>query len=292
MKERVIQFGDKQRLCGVLTEPERSQLVNDAPCAVMFNAGIVHRVGPYRLHVDICRALAAAGYRSLRMDLSGLGDSLTRPGKLSANERALLDGREACDWLVSNASVNQFVVMGLCSGAYNAHRLCLVDNRIVGAAFFDGIAFRTPEHACRVRIRRRTVRFWRNAIKRRLLGLMPLDASQSPGERLAESEFFGEGLTRDEAAVEIQQLVDRKLKMLFIYTGGMQDFSSSTQFEEMFGISPDSAGVQVEHFATAEHTLPLVASRRKAVECLVDWYKMSWRQATNKSPTSELAYSS
>ncbi|HHO68021.1 MAG TPA: alpha/beta hydrolase, partial [Gammaproteobacteria bacterium] len=73
MKERVVTFGPERNLVGVLTQPD--QVRPDLPVLVFLNAGLLHRVGPYRMHVDLARQLAARGYASLRFDLSGRGDS-------------------------------------------------------------------------------------------------------------------------------------------------------------------------------------------------------------------------
>ena len=81
MHETICQFGPNNGLTGILTEPDESVRVADAPVALILNAGIVHNIGPFRLHVDIARLLAAAGFSSFRIDLSGLGDSATRTGK-------------------------------------------------------------------------------------------------------------------------------------------------------------------------------------------------------------------
>jgi len=81
MKETVYQFGPNNSLTGILSQPDESVRVADAPVALILNAGIVHSIGPFRLHVDIARSLAEAGFSSFRIDLSGLGDSETRTGK-------------------------------------------------------------------------------------------------------------------------------------------------------------------------------------------------------------------
>ena len=68
-------------LSGVLTEPGDGRTPQGTPLALMFNAGNHHHVGPARSWVDLSRRWAAAGIRSLRLDLSGLGDSPFRqPG--------------------------------------------------------------------------------------------------------------------------------------------------------------------------------------------------------------------
>ena len=88
MQETVIQFGPDKGLLGILTTPADSVRVDGAPIAVIINAGIVHRIGPFGLHVKMARQLAEAGYSTLRLDLSGLGDSQPRTEKLGGENRA------------------------------------------------------------------------------------------------------------------------------------------------------------------------------------------------------------
>ena len=96
MKEQVCQFGPGDNLLGILTTPDEDKKVDGAPIAIILNAGIVHRIGPFRLHVDLARKLANLGFTTLRLDLSGLGDSQARSGKIESNQsRALLDVTDA-----------------------------------------------------------------------------------------------------------------------------------------------------------------------------------------------------
>ncbi len=173
MQETVIHCGAHKHLVGILTEPATEALSPDAPIAVILNAGIVHRVGPYRLHVELARALAEVGFRACRFDLSGLGDSAPRRELSDPQERAILDGKEVFDQLQSRTGVDRFVVIGLCSGSFHAHQLSLRDPRVTGAVFLDGIAFATRSHRLRSLRRKFSYRFLRNAIKRRLCNLMP-----------------------------------------------------------------------------------------------------------------------
>lgn len=274
MQETVCQFGPDNGLVGILTQPDELVRVADAPVALILNAGIVHNIGPFRLHVDIARNLAEAGFSSLRIDLSGLGDSETRTGK-SVDNRAVQDATDAIDYLAEHLSNGKVVVVGLCSGAFNAHQVALTDPRVVGAAFFDGIVFRTTGFYLRHYLRFAKPRFWRNAIKRRIID-EPV-ASEAAGETLGESEFFEVEKTQAEVSQEIGGLVDRGLKMLFVYTEGYDDVASAGQFEEMFGVKPDGQ-VQVEYFKEAEHTFRLSHNREAACLRLRDWYSSQFAE--------------
>ncbi len=282
MKEQIFYFGSEQNQFGILTAPN-DDFKPSAPVAVILNAGIVHHIGPFRLHVNLARQLADSGFTTLRMDLSGLGESAARVGKVDSTEnRAVFDVNQAMDQLSKQMGANEFVVIGLCSGAYNAHHTALADERIVGAVFLDGIVFRTVGYYLRNGFNRFTKpRFWRNAFKRRLSSAT--DRAKQSEPTIEESEFFTNEFTRAEITDHLHQMLARDMKMLFIYTDGYDDISGRAQFREMFGIKPDNQNVQVEYYDQSEHTFRIVKNRNLACRRIIDWYsqQFSTSQATN-----------
>ena len=274
MQEQVIHFGPNEELCGILTLPDGSTSALRQPVALILNAGIVHRVGPFRLHVNLARQLADRGFATFRIDLSGLGDSPVRSGDLGDANRAVLDAQDAMRALEQRGA-ERFVVIGLCSGAFNAHQVALADQRVCGSVFLDGIVFRTPGYYRRRWWARLTrPRFWRNAFKRRLFH--EKGAMEQAGASLGEAEFFEIDRTQQEVASEIRTLLERKVQMLFIYTEGYDDISGAEQFKEMYGLEP-SEQLQVEYMKKAEHTFRLVENRNEVVARIADWYQpMRW----------------
>ena len=77
MTEKALLFGEGKSLVGIVTLPAESSPV-DRPGIVILNAGVLHRVGPNRVHVQMARALAELGFTVLRFDLSSIGDSRAR----------------------------------------------------------------------------------------------------------------------------------------------------------------------------------------------------------------------
>src|SRR5690606_23743533 len=77
MRESAVLFGPTRSLVGVVTEPAAGSARPDAPAVLILNSGLVHRVGPKRLHVRLARRLAGLGFTCMRIDLSGIGDSRT-----------------------------------------------------------------------------------------------------------------------------------------------------------------------------------------------------------------------
>lgn len=279
MIEKALRFGPDGKLFGILTSPSIDQNNPDAPIVIILNAGIVHRMGPFRLHVDIARQLAGVGCSTLRIDLSGLGDSAPRTGLDEMENRAQLDLALAMDELTQLTGVQQFVLIGLCSGAFNAHQITVADERVKGAVFLDGIVFRTAGYYVRHHLRRLfRPRFWRNAWKRRVTYRVPGAALESAGQGLAEDEFFGKGLDRLVVRDELHALRDRGTRMLFIYTEGFDDICGRAQFAEMYGIQPDRQ-IQVEYYQKSTHTFRLTENRHHVCQRIADWFEQQFNSA-------------
>jgi pimeloyl-ACP methyl ester carboxylesterase len=286
MVERVCNFGPDGSIHGILTLPASSDAVPGAPIALILNAGIVHRIGPFRLHVDIARLLASKGFSTLRMDLSGLGNSAPRKGKFESEQRSQLDVSDAMDYLKREEGIDKFVLLGLCSGAYNAHQVAVKDQRIIGSVFIDGIVFRTVGFYLRSYLRFLRYRFWRNAIKRRLVAKG--EESESEGNRLGESEFFGSDLSQRSVVADLKGLLKRGVQMLFLYNGGYDDICGRSQFKEMYGLRPDNCQLQVDYYPNSEHTFRLIEHRKVACERVANWFadRFGNKSETRSQPIS------
>ncbi|MGH9043515.1 MAG: hypothetical protein ACRDVP_01505, partial [Acidimicrobiales bacterium] len=77
LTERALRLGTA-RLFAIETLPS---VRHEAPTVVILNSGTDWHVGPNRLWVDLARRWASEGFRCVRMDESGLGDSLPRAGR-------------------------------------------------------------------------------------------------------------------------------------------------------------------------------------------------------------------
>ena len=133
--ERPVFFGADALLFGIVTQPPADEIRRRA--VILLNAGADHHIGASRLYVSIARRWAQHGYVVLRMDLAGLGDSGTRPGRAQDDvfpQEALDDIRAAIEFLRSSYGVRDVTLVGLCSGAYHALRAAVAGlsvNRIL-----------------------------------------------------------------------------------------------------------------------------------------------------------------
>lgn len=130
--EEALLLGPYRSLVGIHTHALSGALPGAGKIAVvMLNSGLIHHVGPHRLHVKLARALAARGIGALRVDLSGIGDSSPRPDHLPAAQLGFREPREILDSLVEYG-YEQFVLFGICSGARHALQAVAGDLRIRG----------------------------------------------------------------------------------------------------------------------------------------------------------------
>jgi pimeloyl-ACP methyl ester carboxylesterase len=110
-------------LFGALAYDEGVPVTPDRPAVIFLNVARQHHVGPNGMWVELARRWAAEGTRSLRLDMSGLGDSPSRSGRPGRWEcfkpEAFDDVEDAARWL-SPADPSNVVLVGLCSGGYQA----------------------------------------------------------------------------------------------------------------------------------------------------------------------------
>lgn len=146
--EQVIEFGPERRWVGVLSRPPADAPANSQRVALLLtNSGIIHRVGPNRLHVRLARFLAAAGVPAFRYDLPGIGDSESTVGNSDVGQSNLAATMLAMSTLERMGVAQRFIIFGICSGANHAFHAALADPRVVGAIMIDPTSvFSTPRH--------------------------------------------------------------------------------------------------------------------------------------------------
>jgi pimeloyl-ACP methyl ester carboxylesterase len=140
-REEAAMFGPDDRLVGVYCTRAAGERRNKA--VVFLNSGGVYHIGWARMFVDMARQLAASGVASLRMDLRGVGDSLSPAGAsraplFDANLRE--DVQAAVDWLFERG-VTEVSLFGACSGAYQAFHAAIQDRRVRKIALVNASCF-------------------------------------------------------------------------------------------------------------------------------------------------------
>jgi hypothetical protein len=251
MTERVVTFGSADNV-GILALPEQATAY-DRPAVLMWNVGLHHHVGPYRIYVDLSRKLAAAGFVAFRFDGSGLGDSGVRRDAISDSQREDLDVTEAMDAVTRRTGIRTFVLVGFCSSVDAAHRVSLADKRVVSVIHLESYAFETGGH------RRRRWRRWfsRRRWERRAWMALPrlFPELGGPLRLQAEAVYKRDYPEWRQFSGELASLTQRGVQLLFLYAGGDTPVNHERQFWEMFG-SRDlvNSRVRVAYYADADHT--------------------------------------
>jgi hypothetical protein len=273
LTEEPLQFGEGGRLFGILTLPSVPPCNAQAlPVFVFLNAGLLHRVGPYRLYVRLVRNLAQMGFSSLRVDLAGRGDSSERFG-LTNQQSVAADYEEIVGVLESRLGRLRLVLGGLCSGADDAIRLARADQRVIGMLLLDPVCSLDDGFRARAVIMKYTnpARYlvW---LKRRLNLLATL-----PGENWNDSEMIDPLTLRDVPTGEqlraaFEAICERRGRVLSVFTRyATQYYNQLGQLDRTLDV------VGYQRFCTEifwpqmAHTYTLELHRRRLIEEIKNW---------------------
>ena len=279
VRDEAIRFGPEGQLVGIISHPAgRQARTSPAPAVIVLNAGVLHRVGPHRLHVALTRRLAARGFPSVRLDLGGIGDSVASTDATTFRESAVADTRAAMTGLTDVLGARRFVIFGICAGADNALATALVDDRVAGIVLVDAAVYATPRSLYR-------------ELRRRLAqpGGVPLAlrwgarrARQRLRRELARIERLRRGITGEPPAEgretppietfrsQLEHLADRGIGVLTIYAGMHgENYNHADQIFESF---PELRGrIDRAYFPEANHTFTQLDDQAALIETTLRW---------------------
>jgi hypothetical protein len=242
---------------GVLSAAVGQQ--DDGVCLLLFNAGFIHRSGPFRLHTRLARRLATAGLASFRFDAPGVGDAIERSDKPLVQSM-----RASMDVLQARHGYSRFVVGGLCSAADLGWQVALEDPRVVGVLSIDGLARRGFWY--RVAQLRRALRkspaAWFRAVHRRA---RPQRAASMTDADLRD--WPAPGVEREQFAA----LVQRDVALFHLFTGGASYFLHRGQFRETYGPATATARVDFHHWPQCDHTFFAESDRSRLIDTIEAW---------------------
>lgn len=272
LRERVARFGDAEHLVAIVSEPPRPQAL---PAILILNAGVLHRVGPHRLHVRLARQLASRGHLVTRLDLSGIGDSRALPGRLTFRESSVADIRTAMDALAGAGHAGGFVLFGICSGADNALAAAEGDERIVGLVLVD-----PPSYASRqARVRKFIGDYSSLGAWGRLPGRVLRSAARRMGkarrQRGGQREQPAHSGGREMPPIaryrqQLNLLAARGLPVLAIHSGVLG--ARYNQREQLFENFPELRGrIDCAYFPQANHTFTELSAQSDLETLVLGW---------------------
>jgi hypothetical protein len=248
---------DGGRNFGLLT---RASGTSRRTAVLLLNAGLIHRTGPFRLHVHLARTLAAQGMDVLRFDMPRIGDA--DAGSLAGSEAVVTD---ALDALQSATGCTGFIVGGLCSAADRAWLCASRDNRVTGVLLIDGMAvrnawFRVGQFGLMLR---RGPAAWAGMITR------ALRARAAHAPRMADfREWPGAEEFRDQTA----RMLQRGVRILALYTGGVAYYMlHPRQLDATFGVARKHPGLELVFRPELDHMLFDPADRERMIERIRNW---------------------
>lgn len=291
MREKVHAIGKHRNLAAIVTEPGNHPRNEQLPAFIILNAGLIHHVGPFRLNVTLARMIASIGCIACRFDLSGIGDSGPSQDNHSYWKQTVSDIRETMDYIGAKHGIKEFVLFGACSGADNAHRTAVEDKRVIGAVFVDGYSFPTLRYYLK-RYGRSALSIckWWRLLSRFFAKRLAMGRDARESNDLPEGIDYTEFPPKNNVRHELQVLIDRRVELLYFYTGGFSEYYNyQQQFEDIFPGLDLSERVKVCYLPAADHTLILQRDRKQLLDTLSQWTQARFinNQTTDRAGTRE-----
>lgn len=279
MIERSLKFGPKESLVATLCLPEAGEKKSEPAAGILlFNAGIVHRIGPHRVNVRLARELAKAGIPSIRFDLGGLGDSTRSGGEAGFEAQAIEDIRAAMNALSEATGLQRFGLFGFCSGAYHGFGAAQIDERIAGLLLFD--AYRYP--TLRSRVNSLLLRYRQYGPAKAIARLIrkPLEkigewirnARHAKEGNPAGIGFVVDSTPRKRFAEDVRRLLDRGVDIRMVLAGdGLEVYNYPRQFHDAFKGTGIGDRVDVAFLPDIDHVVTSITAQARLIDHVMDW---------------------
>lgn len=256
-------LADDRHVFGILTVPDGAA---SEVGIIILNAGLLHNVGPFRMHVDLSNALAVAGAKVIRIDQSGKGESPSR-SSASRMDALLKDYEDARATL----GVERTVLLGLCSGADDALQIADQRASVAGVVLLDGYA-------------KQNSRFhWNRFVKRVKRNKNLLAAI---GRRLNRRKLNGRG-SGDAMEIDIRDwksdsemtgLISRLLnsdrRILAVFTSGQDYYNYHGQLRDL--LTGNLENLKEIFYEGVDHTYSRVEHRQALVDAISRWFNQEF----------------
>jgi pimeloyl-ACP methyl ester carboxylesterase len=137
----LIEEGDGAQFA-VLSEPDAGG-APPARALIIINSGACRHIGPNRMYVQLARQVAARGWRVLRVDVSGLGDSEPHQGEPPNSPYTSLAQRDIALWIdfLRDRGVAECHLLGICSGAYHGFKAAAAGSPLASVLAINPLVF-------------------------------------------------------------------------------------------------------------------------------------------------------
>lgn len=276
MNESALLFGEDRSLVAVMTDPPPGVAARGEG-VIILNAGVLHRVGPNRIHVQLARLMAAEGFAVLRFDFSGIGDSRQAAGNEPFARRAVREASQAMDVLEQIRGIKAFLVVGICTGADAGLEISTQDPRVAGAVLIDGYnqpSLRMVLYFYRMKLINPWS--WLRFLVGRSLTWATLVRTLA-ARRAAVPQAVSAGLETllpppSEFVSRVRRLSDRGTDLLLAYTNNSAAYYNYRRhLRRRIASWPSKARITVEHLAHSDHLFTLLVNRARILEIVVRW---------------------
>jgi len=295
MRDPCVLFGETGSLVGIVTEPDETGSGRNRPALILCNAGLVHRVGPHRLHVYLARRLAELGFTVIRFDLSGLGDSLVRSDNVPYPESTILEAQQVMDQVTAMTGIEQYCLMGLSSGALLSLKTALRDNRVVGAGILNPHGFvRSTEWHQHVEELSASRIYAGNLFKPQ--SWLKALTGKTNYRRLVSSVLYrftraarkGRQISSNSESLgpELDAFLKKSIQILLLFSGADRSIDN---FSELLGSQWEKTlgpNVQKSIIENANHTFANPVHQQQAIELITRWMQQCWPDAVTAEPTA------
>jgi pimeloyl-ACP methyl ester carboxylesterase len=289
IRERSVRLGP-EGLFGIETEGDAT---SRSPVCIFVSVANEHRVGPGRLWVQLSRSLAAEGFRCVRYDVTGFGDSPPRAGVSLQSMHSLdaIDDVLEVARAVSPEVPREVVLFGLCSSGYQVleaslrlspRGVCAMNPSVLfrpaemasGGSMDPRRRFCVPEDLTLAGARESRAGRW---LKRRF----PKPVTRLSGRLWSVVGFFRDGL-----GARLGDLVRAGTEVLLIGNEHeVQPFMES-------GVSAvrrpeQKARLQIEVIHTLNHGLVPSRDRQQVTELVLDFVLTRFRRPPEAEPSRQ-----
>lgn len=273
MQEVAYTIGEDPQLVGVYTHASIDKTAPNGeklPTILLLNSGLLPHIGPFRLYVRMAREFAQLGFSTFRFDLSGIGDSGRHTDNRLHEERHMGDIQSVIDFLEEQTESKSFIVMGICTGADNAHKAMKMDKRVVGAVSIDGYTYPTTRYYFNLYGPKLvSLSSWRTLF--RIASRKIIDKLKPKKEEVPKSlDYRWVKPTKEKTEKDYLEFIDRNVSLLCIFTASWP-YNYEKQLADVFKNIRFGENIQTSYLENAEHIFPLAEDRQLLTSRILQW---------------------
>lgn len=276
MEEFVRIASGGEQLTGVWSEPEGGAERLPATLITLHGWG-GYRIGPHRMMVKLCRALAGAGVASLRFDFRGRGDS-TGDEKDATLDTMIEDACRAVEFVRSRTPENRITLCGICSGSNVAVGAATLKTEVRDLILLSCLPFIPQKKAAEklARTRAQAGNYFRKLFRPATWRKLFTGAVNFPSVRKALFGHYGKPKDagrdpKDSARDVMAEFGNYQGSAHFIYGGADRE--------------AEGAGRHYENF-TSEHGIP--ATFETVPGSNHDFYSLAWERLVTERTVSRV----